>query len=170
MDVSDYSSLNVRQCIALNYRRIQLTVILCNECFQTCMWPSIEFVGVTIMISLLYSFVVCFGQLPSSGNVAIIVMLALSVCLIFLTLDLGSQTILFSSRILRRTELWNECGWSRRFRRSCQLTSFKIGDFHQMDKERVSSLVRFVLQRTCLLVFKTKLSNVNGSSIVVSLP
>lgn len=93
--------------------------------------------------------------------------IALVICLM---LDLGSKSILFTKKLAQKSKHWGGCKWFRKFFRSCPTIAIKVGEFHVMDRNRAPSFIRFILQRTFLLVLKTKLSVEYGKNLTVYLP
>lgn len=85
---------------------------------------------------------------------------------------IGSRPMLISGLCLRRIKAcnnWN-CKWSQRFLKSCPLISLKVGRFHLLDRGRGPAFIRFILQRTLLLILKTRLSVDSGGKMFISVP
>lgn len=143
------------------YRQIQIFVILSDKCFQAYLWPSIEFYGSVGVIAVLYILLVFKVSLPYT---AVFVMIALVLSLVIvmcLLMGMGSNLIIISGKTLQRVKHWNtnlEHRWTRKMFKSYQRVTIRVGDFHKMDRKRVPSLMRFILQRTFFLVIQTKLS------------
>lgn len=154
----------------LYYRQLQWIGILCNQCFQIYVWPTVELIGGSALITLLYVLLVYYRQLPFSvvaGIIYIKVAVILACCLM---LDMGSMSMLISGKILNEIHSWNECKYSHKIAKSCTPIALKIGDFHTMDRQRAPSFIRYVTQRTFAIVMKTKMSLDFKSDYVFSLP
>ncbi len=145
--------------IVLNYRRIQIFMILFNECFQTTFWPVLEFIGSMLCICLGYSFVVyshLFGNLFKLAMTSVLILL---LCVIVFVMDVGSRSLCSSFKSIRQMKLLlkqNDPTWFRNFVKSCSPVALKIGCFHKMDRSRGPHLVPFILQRTFFLVLKSR--------------
>lgn len=142
--------------MATSYRNCQILTILVNQCFQTFLWPVVQFCGAMLSISLFYPLVAFDDQLPSVIQIVLFIFLlnfTLDTCLV---LNYGSLTITYSSSVLTLTKNWRHCRWTQRFFSSCPVLAIGVGGFHKMDKGRSPGLIRFVLQRTFFLVVKTR--------------
>lgn len=149
------------QYIGTFYRRVQILVILTDKCFQSYVWPAIQFYGAIGVIVLLYVLLVLEQVLPISAKLGLATFAVGVIVLICLMLGMGSKTIIVSCKILQRVKLWNANAGnklSRKFFRSCPTIALRVGEFHKMDSERAPALIRFILQRTFFLVLRTKLS------------
>lgn len=143
--------------IALCYRKVQLFAIICNECYKFVIWPVVEFSGSLIMISCLYSLLVFDEFMTKTFMFALSLILATAVFVVCFILDMGSRSLMISSKMLIRIkQLDFGEKWTRKFYQSSQPIALKVGSFHKMDRERGLSLLRFILQRTIFLVLKTK--------------
>ncbi len=112
-------------------------------------------------IGVLYILLVFKETLPLA---AIVVMITLGLSMttfMCLMLGMGSQSISKSVKILQRVKYCNTESRSKsalKMFKSCPKIVIRVGAFHKIDKKRVPSLIRFILQRTFFLVIKTKLS------------
>lgn len=152
------SNLNQHHKIGMIYRRIQILVILSNNCFQTYIWPLIQFVGGMMLISVLYGLLVFHGRMPMIVTLCISLTIMSATFTICVILDLASRPILISGKIKQKLKSLGKCKWSQKFFRSCPKIALRVGNFHQMDRGRGPAFIRFVLQRTFFLVIKTKMS------------
>lgn len=152
------------------YRENQLTVNLSNYCFQSLLWPAAEFIGGVLLINLLYVFIICHSVFSLPGIFCLCLIIVIVLTIECLMLNMGSKLRLVSMKILRRSKCWNGCKFLRKSFRSCRPIEVCVGDFHKMDRGRGPSFIRFVVQRTFALVFKTKLSVDYGSKFVVYFP
>lgn len=139
------------------YRRVQILVILSNNCFQAYLWPAIQFYSGMGLISFLYISILFEQQLGKSGIAIVFMVIIGAAATCTFMLGLGSRTLKHSTKILQYYKSWNEHPWTRKFFRSCRPIAICVGGFHKMDSERVPSFIRFVLQRTFFLVLRTKL-------------
>ncbi len=142
--------------IAMSYRGLQIFLVICNEAYQTYVWPLLQFVGSCVGIIGLY-FLLEYGTILPIGLVFIITAcFVLLVGVAFLILDAGSRPILLSSNILRKVKYNYEYNWSRKFWRSCKPISLNVGPFHKMDRSRGPAFFRFILQRTFFLSVQSR--------------
>jgi len=153
---SNTMSSDGRHCLARFYQKLQILIVLSNQCFQKFVWPNIQFTGAALMISMIYSLVL-FGH---SLNFKLVVFMAFMLCtamtFVFLILDFGSRPLLVSKNVLSYWKRWNSDKLWRKIVRSCQPIVFRVGPFHKMDRERGPALIRFSLQRAFYLVVQTK--------------
>ncbi len=157
---NNFDNTKLKRCknIAMFYRRIQMFVILCNQCFQTCMWPAIQCLGAMLIISMLSVLLLFQSRIPIIAIVCISLLTVAIMLVCCIMLDLGSRPILISGKILQKTKRLNGCKWSQKFFKSCPSIALRIGHFHKMDRARIPAFIRFILQRTFFLVLRTKLS------------
>lgn len=144
---------------ALNYRRMQVFVILFNECLQTHFWPVLEFIGSMLSICLGYAFVVYIHLFGIPMKLAVVSVLATLLVVIIFVMDVGSQSLCLSVKSIRFMNhllKQNESKWFRKFVKSSSPVALKIGCFHKMNRNRGPRLIRFILQRTFFLVLKSK--------------
>ncbi|CAL8129226.1 unnamed protein product [Orchesella dallaii] len=148
-----------RNGLALYFRKLQILVILSNQCFQQNVWPNIQFTGAALMICLLYS-IILFGHTLNFKLVLFMVfMLCAAMVFTFLILDVGSRPIILSKKLLGKWLRWrSEKSWGK-FLRSCDPISLRVGPFHRMDRGRGPALIRFTVQRTFYLVVQSKAIN-----------
>lgn len=146
--------------LEMTYRRLQIFIIVCNECFQAYFWPTLNFVGGFAIIGLLYTFILFRKELPILGVIAIFALAMMTLLLCCLMFHMGSCAILVSKNVLRRIKSWKQSNCSKHFWKSCPVIVVMMGDFHKMDRQRGPTFIRFILQRTFMLVMKTQL-NVN---------
>lgn len=152
----EFQTLNRKRNLALIYRNLQIFLILNNSCFQNWVLPVFQFFGGTSIIVILYTCI-AFQNVLSPVCFALLVFLCAfltNICVV--TMDMGSKPLLYSRKILRHLKLFGSGPWSLRFCISCPKIVLKVGSFHYMDRERVPSFIRFILQRTLFLVTKTK--------------
>ncbi len=150
---------NTYALIAIYYRQIQVFAILVNECLQTHFWPVAESTGSVLSIGLAYTFVRYHGLF----NIYIQVSLAASSTSLFLLLcfmfDVGSQSLLISTKIIRFSSSAVRRDESsklfRKFAKSCPAVVLKVGHFHKIDRQRGPNLIRFIVQRTVFLLLKS---------------
>ncbi len=152
------------------YRQIQIFAILSNQCFQTHIWPAIQFIGGTLLIAMLCCLLLFQTRLPAIGIVFICLIIATMVLVRCLMLDLGSRPILISKKVCRQANQLSGCKWSQKFFKSCPVIALGMGEFHKMDRARVGAFIRFILQRTFFLVMRTKLSKGFGTNMVAHVP
>ncbi len=129
-----------------------------------------EFIGGSVLITLLYVLLVYYNQLPFivvAGLSLVILAVTLACCLL---LNMGSMSILISGKILKELRSWNECKYTRKFVRSCKPIEVKIGDFHKKDRQRAPTFIRYVTQRAFAFVVKTKMSPYFENDLVFTLP
>lgn len=141
------------------YRRLQIIMSLCDECFQQRVWPFLQFAGCLASICFLYTLIVFDNQLEKVFIVIVTLVLIATVSTCILILEMGSRPLKLSSGrngILIKLKGWNNDSWFKRFLKSCQPIAIRIGPFHKMDKERSPAFIKFILQRTIFLVVQTK--------------
>lgn len=142
----------------MRYRYIQVLTISSNQCFQPIIWPVTMFLGSALAISLFYPVLAFSQQLPKPVIFGLVCFMITLVSEISVMLTYGSMTIKYSENILKTVSHWRNDLWSRKFFRGCSNIAISVNSFHKMDKERPFAFIRFVLQRTVLLVMKTKTS------------
>lgn len=144
--------------IGLKYRKIQIIRIVCDECFQMYLWPSFQFTAGFFIIASLYFLIILHPILPNfvvASLLLTVITVSFNLCLFF---DVGSRPHLKSVLCLKEIRnIWTDCPWTKRFVKSCSPIVLNIGSYHKMDRERVPNIIRFVLQRTFMLVFKNKM-------------
>lgn len=143
--------------LAMAYRQLQIIVGLCDNCFQQFSWPNIQFMGSSILISVLYSVLMFYKIFPANVLLMMVSTCTITGIFIFSIFDYGSRPYVASRKFLARcTKQWRLFPWTRAFFRSCRPIYFKIGQFHRMDRGRGPSLIRFCLQRTFFLMVQSK--------------
>ncbi len=75
-------------------------------------------------------------RMPMSAKLCICLMITSINVTIVAILDLGSRPILKSAKIHQKMKYWVQCKWSRKFTLSCPLIALRVGEFHQMDRDR----------------------------------
>lgn len=152
------------------YREIQILVALSNQCFQDYIWPVFEFLGAVGSIIFLYSLVVVQDQLPFYAIGLVFMFFVAITCICCYMMEMCSSFIQISVMVLNNAKKLKRDKWSRVFFQSCPPIALKVASFHKIDKQRVSSWIKFILQRTFFLVLKTRLSINAGANIIVELP
>ncbi len=76
----------------------------------------------------------------------------------------------YSSQILAKTKHWNDCLFLKKVFRSCPVVALRVGIFHKMDKGRGLAFIRFILQRTFVLVLQTNVKMNMQDAVTVILP
>ncbi len=145
----------------MRYRSTQLFSNLVNQCHQVYFWPTCEFIGSTLIIAMLYALLVFDKYINGLFKLGLIVTILTVVSVACVPLLIGSQCLSISRNIIFNLKNYKCYGnkadnLNKYFLKSCAPISLKIGYFHEMDRTRVPSLIRFILQRTFFLVFKTK--------------
>ncbi len=158
------------QQYGIMHRRVQVFVILCNQCLQYYFWPALNFSGALSIIGLLYALIISQRSLPAAGVACICTMMISTTLVCCSMFHLGSRTIIISSDILKRSKHWNKCKYSKKFLRSCPVIANMMGEFHKMDRKRGPYFIKFILQRTFLLALKTKLSLESGGPLIILVP
>ncbi len=118
--------------------------------------------------SLLDHFIIFGKYLPIWVGFLLNLTLLVSVTTVCVVLNMGSQPILKSSKVLQKWRVYNQectCNWTRKFVRSCPNVVLHMGSFHNLDRSRAPGLMRFVLQRKFFLVKST--GNICGISMSV---
>ncbi len=142
------------------YRQMQLFAMITNQCFQMQIFQVFEIMGVTASIVLSYALITFDRVIPHFAKIGMLIILCTVLVVCSFTIDAGSRSRMLSFRVLGTAKYCSrKCGthkWSQKFFKSCNPITMKIGTFHEMDRERVPSLIRFILQRTFFLVWKTK--------------
>ncbi len=155
------------------YRQIQLFAMITNRCFQMQFFQVFEIGEVSGSIVLLYALITFGPVFPHFTKVGVMIMLCTAFFVSSFTVDVGSQSRMLSFGVLQRAKYCGlKCGRNKRsqkFFKSCAPIALKIGTFHNMDRERVPSLIRFVLQRVFFLVLKTKQGGF-VKDVVMSMP
>lgn len=154
----------------MSYRQIQLFAMISNQCFQTNIWPAIQFVGGMLVIAMSCGLLLFRSKMPSIGIICICSMIVAMMILCCVMLDLGSKPLLISGKVHRQALKIDGCKWSQKFFKSCPIVALKVGEFHKMDRARVVAFIRFILQRTFFLVLRTKLSKNFGTNMVITMP
>ncbi len=135
------------------------------------LWPVLEFVGATIIISLLHGLLVLNNALSSVIKLGLVFYLAVICYAAFIPLSLGNNSLqlpkLGMAKLKHPKFIRGNNGWMRKFVRSCGPISLKFDSFHEMDKIRSFNLMRFILQRAFFLVFKTKQDGLNLISLII---
>lgn len=143
----------------LSYRKIQILVILANECFKNEFWAAVQFLGAVMSIGLAYTFISYHKMFSLLIQTLIILLLCLILGTVCFILHLGSNSLLISTKITNSVKLAiprSHAKWGRKFNKSCPVVALKIGPFHSMDRKRGPALLRFVIQRTIFLVVNSK--------------
>lgn len=142
--------------IGIQYRKIQIFVLVCNQAFQWHVWAITQFAGASILIPALYSFVVLHGKFSPWFDALLLTFSCVSVTYVALILHVGGKPVKYSEKILELSMSFRvNCEWSTRFFRSCPVLALKIGEVHKIDRKRASNFFRFILQRTAFLVANT---------------
>ncbi len=146
--------------LSVKYRRIQVFMIMINECFQTVFWPRLQVLVAMLAIILAYALIMYHQFLDIYIQAWLLVGLTMLVGAFLFILDVGSQPLILSlkvlrqnSNVLRRTICAN---WFRKFVKSCGPTALKVGPFYKLDRGRGPAFVQLVLQRTIFVVVKSK--------------
>lgn len=168
--VKDDSSTENQRQFGMMYRRLQVFVISCNECFQMYLWPTTNFNGGLAIIGLLYTVILFRKELHLLGVTGIYVISLVTLFLCCSMFHGGSRSMLISRKVLRQVKACNQCKWSKRFWKSCPVIAVMMGEFHKMDRGRGPYFIRFILQRTFMLVMKTRLNVGYGGSVEISVP
>ncbi len=151
------------------YRQVQVLVILSNDCFQMFIWPIIQFFGASGIIAFMYSVIVFHKQIPAVATIIISLVMISTTLLCVIMLNMGSKPMLHSAQILGRTNQ-NGCIVTRKIFRSCPIISLRIGMFYKMDRNRSAAFIKFILQRTFILVLQTNIQMKSRSEVGVYLP
>lgn len=158
--------INRQQTVAFMFRELQIIILLNNLCFQTYVFPAVQFCGGFVVITSLYSLVVLKDQLP---NIWVVLLLTFAIVLTgscSLILDMGGKPMKYTSKIISTLRKHGEDSWSRRFYRSCPQLALKVDPFHKLDEQRTPSFIRFILQRTAFFVMKTNVASHNFNSVI----
>lgn len=148
--------------LIMHYRQVQIFTILVNECFSTYFWPGFQFIGASASVGLAFVFIVFRNVLSIFIQTSLILIALFILSVICFVFDMGSRPMPLSSKILAGTRLLiggKECKWFSKFTKSCPCIALKVGQFHKIDRKRVPSIIRFVLQRTVFLVLKSRPGN-----------
>lgn len=151
-----YNKQEVILQLGINYRQIQIFVLVANRCFQAHFLPLVMFCGAAALICLFYVLITHANQLHRVLAMGFLGFALLIACVTLYLLDQFSNPVVISSNILVAAKQTRNTAYANKFFRSCQRIAIRVGELHLMDKERVGAYIRFVLQRTSLLVFKFK--------------
>ncbi len=158
--VKDSNPRQICCFLKVYYRQIQVFTILVNDCLQTYFWPVAEFYGTVISIGLAYVLIRyhTFFNIYVQGSVAAALLTTMiMLCVIF---DVGSQPLPISSKIIRFSSYdlgkTNPSTYFRKIVKSYQPVVLKVGHFHNIDRKRGPSLMRYILQRTVFLLLKSE--------------
>lgn len=146
-----------REKLLLVYRKVQVLIILCNQCFQKYIWTNFQFACSCIVISIMYCTIVFGAQLNNYLLSLMVLVMIISTIGLIAVLDYGSRPLMFSRRLLFVEKKWITCEWTKRYLKSCPVISLKVGMFHKMDRDRGPATLRFCLQRTFFLVVQSKI-------------
>lgn len=120
-------ALEHRQQVFQQYRQTQLLVNLANYCFQSHFWPTIEFIGGVVLITLSYVFLL-FHSLFSLWGIFCLCSIDITGFIILCAmLHMGSNLRLISMRILKRSKRWYQCKIARKCFRSCNVVQLCLG-------------------------------------------
>lgn len=142
-----------------HYKRNQILTVLCNSCFQAYLWPVTMFCGASLIIPSLFCLLAFGKGLPmllKLGFATFAVLLTILSCIV---LNLCSEPIIISLKVLRILTRMSSRKYDKKVFQSLMPIFLKVGEFHKMDKCRVVSYLRFILQRTVFLVLKSKTSD-----------
>ncbi len=104
------------------------------------------------------------------GTASIFVLALVTTLVCCAMFHIGSRSVLTSRNVRQRLNGFDKCNWSKSFWKSCPVIALLMGMFHKMDRERGPAFIKFVLQRTFLLVLKTKQSVGADGFIVIAIP
>lgn len=150
----------------IRLNKIQIFLRLTNLCFQTYILRVIQFNGATLLIAILYLKIMFRQNFHTTFGLSLTSILLAAIILTIL--DMGSQPILKSSKLLENWKLCNQgcnCRWARKFLRTCPKVVLSVGSFYALDRKRAPNLMRFVLQRTFFLVKST--GDISGISMSI---
>jgi len=149
--------------IALSYRTLQIVGKLHNQLYQRFFWPNLQLFGALVIIASCYCLILLHNDISPVALSFILIFVVLATGFIVIALDTGSKPILLSRSVLHS---WKQVGeicsrgkWFAKFSKSCRPICYYSGTFHAVDRTRAPIFIRFCLQRTFFLVFKTRLSN-----------
>ncbi len=149
--------------IGMFYRQIQIFAILCNECLSLLIFPTLEFVGSLTAISFLYALLAFNNLLSGLLKTVVLIALVTNCFICGYTLNIGSKCVVLSKEVIskvKRSGLGSK--YSKKLIQSCSPIELRIGSFHKLYRDRVPTLMRYILQRTIFLVLKTKQSGTAG--------
>lgn len=120
------------------------------------MWTSYEFTGAVLIISTVYLIIVFEQKLQPVVIFLFVSCAILTLAVVCLTLDMASRPVKRSKAFLEKCKSFKWSVETSKFLRSCSYIAFRIGSFHEIDRERVPTFFRFILQRTFFLVAKSR--------------
>jgi len=111
------------------------------------------------IISGLYTVIVSRGEIPVTLYIATGTLIISATLFIFLMLDVSSRGFHMSKKLLISFKKWplgKVDAALKKDIRSLQPVKLYVGPFHVVDNRRAPALLRFCLQRTILLVVKSR--------------
>lgn len=103
------------------FRRIQVFGNIFNECFQMYNFTVVEICGCMLGIFLGYTFILYNHLFGPLGKLAVTGCFAALLCFKFFVMDIGSRSLLISSKIICRVNkicAHNDCEWLRKYIKS----------------------------------------------------
>lgn len=145
-----------RMDLAVQYRKLQIFMMLSNACLQKYAWTSVQFNGSMLIIFSLFSLIRFWRVLGGYTILGLVICLLSYSAFVLFIMDYASRPFSTSKRVLATWRgQWRRYPWSWRFFRSCQPIAFGVGSFHKIDRERAPFLMRYCLQRTFVLTKTT---------------
>ncbi len=145
--------------IAVEYRKLHIIATVCNNTFQTYIWPLTHY-GVALS-TIFSSYVLLFFKNSLPAFVCLELALTTSGGLVLegILLELGSEPYSLSRKCVASFRNTQGSGpWLRKFVRSCQPIVLRVGFYTRVDKSIYLNLVRFVQQRLSMLIVYTRLN------------
>ncbi len=164
-----YCHSKIVDLVVVHYRHVQVFVLLTNLCLRAYVLPTAQFCGAVLIITLLYAELMFGKYLSTYFAFLLILILLLYIVLVWVIIDMGSRPVVYSTKLLRS---WNQCRqfckckYTRKFLKSCPKVVLEVSSVHALDQGRAPSLMRFILQRTFVLVKFTG----NIGEVTLSLP
>ncbi|CAL8147195.1 unnamed protein product [Orchesella dallaii] len=157
--VTKYSAKRQWKLLLL-YRKCQLFTKVLNLYSQPFILPLIHCLGSAVTITCLYSTIMSDKNVPKILTLLSTTIMIINVCFVLKVLDIASKGLLCSKGFLRnfgklpgyRDDIF------RRYRKSLPPLHMNTGPFHVVDRGRAPALIKFCLQRTAFLVFKSTAS------------
>jgi len=140
------------------YRNCQVYTTILNQFSQPYLLPNIQVFGAGCITMCSYNLMLYHEKMPILISVPWVIF-TLTVALFCLgVLDICSKDILYSKGCLTSMRKWSlyKNKLFRRYIKSLSCLKLYTGPFHAVDRKRAPSLIKYYLQRTMFLVFKSR--------------
>jgi len=134
--------------------------LVLNEYCQPYLLPMMQTGAIGVIIAGIYTAIVSNGKLPSMLYFISVFFSMFVVVFIYIVLDVASKGTLVSKVVLKSFTKWKiqreNAPLLKKVIKSLYPVKIHMGPFQVVDKGRAPALLRFCLQRTTFLIFKSR--------------